>query len=383
MPVTVGIFIDPGVLADGRTNRSFEYDTLSDQYARFLLEEILPEVEKTVTLRRDAASRAIAGTSSGGICAFTVAWERPNEFSKVLSWVGSFTNIASGKTLREGGHNYPAMIRKTPKKPIRVFLQDGANDLDNIHGNWPLANQQMAKSLAFAALRLQVRVRPGIPQQPPRPRHSSRFSALAVARLSTVVCQRRGAMQRRILAAFILASVVCASAAFADVRLPGIISDHMLLQRDVPVRIFGKAAPGEAVSVAFRGQTAQTVTDPLGRWEVWLQPLTPGPAAEMTISRREHDHHRRRPRRRRVDRVGTVEHAVGRPAVGQRRRGDCVGEVSADPFVLRSAQSLRRFPSKTSTRSGWSARRSRSPSSRRSCTSSAGRCIRISRSRWD
>jgi enterochelin esterase-like enzyme len=151
MPVTVGIFIQPGVFKDGRANRSFEYDTLSDQYARFLLEEMLPEVEKTVKLRHDAASRAISGASSGGICAFTVAWERPNEFSKVLSWIGSFTDIASGATLREGGHNYAALIRKTPKKPIRVFLQDGANDLDNVHGNWPLANLSMAKSLAFAA----------------------------------------------------------------------------------------------------------------------------------------------------------------------------------------------------------------------------------------
>jgi len=150
MPVTVGIFIQPGVFNDRRPNRSFEYDTLSDQYARFLLEEILPEVEKTVKLRQDADSRAIAGISSGGICAFTVAWERPNEFSKVLSWVGSFTNIASGKSLREGGHNYAALIRKTPKKPIRVFLQAGANDLDNASGNWPLANLMMAKSLAFA-----------------------------------------------------------------------------------------------------------------------------------------------------------------------------------------------------------------------------------------
>lgn len=150
MPVTVGIFIQPGIHADGRANRSFEYDTLSDQYARFLLEEILPEVEKTVKLRHDAASRAISGQSSGGICAFTVAWERPNEFSKVLSWIGSFTNIASGPTVRAGGHNYEAMVRKTPKKPIRVFLQDGANDLDNNNGNWPLANQTLAKSLAFA-----------------------------------------------------------------------------------------------------------------------------------------------------------------------------------------------------------------------------------------
>jgi enterochelin esterase-like enzyme len=149
MPVTVGIFISPGEFADGRRNRSFEYDTLSDQYARFLIEEILPEVEKTVKLKKDAASRAVAGISSGGICAFTVAWQRPNEFSKVLSWIGSFTNIASGPTLQAGGHNYPALIRKTPPKPIRVFLQDGENDLDNIHGNWPLANHAMAKALEF------------------------------------------------------------------------------------------------------------------------------------------------------------------------------------------------------------------------------------------
>jgi enterochelin esterase-like enzyme len=151
IPVMVGIFINPGIRADGSANRSFEYDTLSDQYARFLLEEILPEVEKTVKLRHDAASRAISGASSGGICAFTVAWERPNEFSKVLSWIGSFTNIASGKTLKEGGHNYEAMVRKTlPRKPIRVFLQDGENDLDNANGNWPLANQTLAKSLSYA-----------------------------------------------------------------------------------------------------------------------------------------------------------------------------------------------------------------------------------------
>ena len=150
MPVTVGVFINPGVFADGRANRSFEYDTLSDQYARFLLDEILPEVEKTTRLRHDAAGRAIAGASSGGICAFTVAWERPNEFSKVLSWIGSFTNIAAGPTRKEGGHNYEAMVRKTPKKPIRVFLQDGLNDLDNANGNWPLANMTLARSLQFA-----------------------------------------------------------------------------------------------------------------------------------------------------------------------------------------------------------------------------------------
>jgi enterochelin esterase-like enzyme len=150
MPVTVGVFVDPGTFpAEKRSNRSFEYDTLSDQYARFMTEEILPEVEKTVKLRHDPESRAIAGASSGGICSFTVAWEKPDQFGRVMSWIGSFTGIASGKTLKEGGNNYPVMIRKTPRKPFRVFLQDGDHDLDNEHGNWPLANQEMMKALAF------------------------------------------------------------------------------------------------------------------------------------------------------------------------------------------------------------------------------------------
>jgi enterochelin esterase family protein len=153
MPVTIGIFIDPGHKKESLPekagwqptpeNRSFEYDTLSDQYARFLLEEILPEVGKTYKLTDDPNQRAICGISSGGICAFTVAWERPDAFRKVLSHVGSFTNI-------RGGHVYHAMIRKTPPKPIRIFLQDGSNDLDNEHGNWPLANQEMAAALKFA-----------------------------------------------------------------------------------------------------------------------------------------------------------------------------------------------------------------------------------------
>lgn len=151
MPVTIGIFIDPGhkgELPDSRgwrptpANRSFEYDTLSDQYATFLLEEILPEVGKSLKLTDDPDQRAICGISSGGICAWTVAWERPDAFRKVLSHVGSFVNI-------RGGHNCEALIRKTEKKPIRVFLQDGSGDLDNTHGNWPLANQEMAASLRF------------------------------------------------------------------------------------------------------------------------------------------------------------------------------------------------------------------------------------------
>jgi len=151
LPVTIGIFINPGVFADTTvSNRSFEYDTVSDQYSRFLLEEIIPEGEKTYRLRTDPESRAIGGLSSGGICAFTVAWQRPDQFRKVLSWIGSFTNIAAGPTLREGGHNYPALVRRVPKKPLRVFLQDGENDLNHQAGNWWLANQEMASSLAFA-----------------------------------------------------------------------------------------------------------------------------------------------------------------------------------------------------------------------------------------
>jgi enterochelin esterase family protein len=149
LPIIVGIFIAPGSVppsekpAKARGNRSFEYDTPSDQYATFLEKEILPEVGKTVNLRQDAAGRAIGGISSGGICAFTVAWERPDLFSKVLSHVGSFTNI-------RGGDVYPSLIRKTERKPIKVFLQDGSGDLDNQHGSWPLANQQMAAALKFA-----------------------------------------------------------------------------------------------------------------------------------------------------------------------------------------------------------------------------------------
>jgi enterochelin esterase family protein len=149
MPVTIGLFINPGEVPAAqpgqqpRKNRSFEYDTLSDQYARFLFDEMLPEVSKKYKLVRDANGRAICGISSGGICAWTAAWERPDAFSKVLSHVGSFTNI-------RGGHVYPSLIRKTERKPIRVFLQDGSNDLDNLHGNWPLANQEMAAALKFA-----------------------------------------------------------------------------------------------------------------------------------------------------------------------------------------------------------------------------------------
>jgi enterochelin esterase-like enzyme len=151
MPVTIGVFIDPGTVPaaekgqQGRSNRSFEYDSTGDAYARFLLEEFMPEISKQYNLTKDPSGWAICGNSSGGICAFTVAWERPDAFRKVVSHIGSFTNI-------RGGYGYPALIRKSKSapKPIRVFLQDGSNDLDNLHGNWPLANQDMAAALKFS-----------------------------------------------------------------------------------------------------------------------------------------------------------------------------------------------------------------------------------------
>ena len=152
LPVTIGVFVDPGHKKDALPekrgwrpqpeNRSVEYDTLSDAYSRFLLEEVLPPVLEKYNIDDNPDRWGICGASSGGICAFTVAWEKPDKFRKVLSHIGSFTNIRHGDT-------YPGIIRKADKRPIRVFLQDGENDLDNEHGNWPLANQQMAKALAF------------------------------------------------------------------------------------------------------------------------------------------------------------------------------------------------------------------------------------------
>ncbi|MHA3773283.1 SMP-30/gluconolactonase/LRE family protein [Verrucomicrobiota bacterium sgz303538] len=150
MPPTVAIFINPGHdPSKGQpkspwngSNRSLEYDSLGDRYARFLLEEILPEVEKQYPLSKDPEKRAICGASSGGICSFTAAWERPDAFRKVLSTIGSFVNL-------RGGNAYPSLIRKTERKPIRVFLEDASGDLDNPFGNWPLANQQMHSALKY------------------------------------------------------------------------------------------------------------------------------------------------------------------------------------------------------------------------------------------
>lgn len=148
IPLTIGLFVNagdkgPGLpIYGGTDNRSVEYDSLGDHYTRFLLEELLPPIEEKYNIAKNPAKRAICGISSGAICAFTVAWERPEAFGKVISHCGSFTDI-------RGGHNYPFMIRKSEPKPIRIFLQSGTKDLNVIFGNWALANQTMATALTY------------------------------------------------------------------------------------------------------------------------------------------------------------------------------------------------------------------------------------------
>jgi len=157
MPVTIGVFVMPGIVhaadtnaALDRFNRSYEYDGLGDNYARFLLEEVLPQVEKmtlpdgrAIHLSHDGNDRCIAGASSGGICAFTVAWERPNDFRRVFSAIGTFVDL-------RGGDVYPSLVRKVEPKPIRVFLQDGSNDHNKYGGDWWMANQTLERALTFA-----------------------------------------------------------------------------------------------------------------------------------------------------------------------------------------------------------------------------------------
>src|SRR5437867_3139456 len=152
IPPLVGVFVmhgrvralDPEKALD-RFNRSYEYDGLGDNYARFLLDELLPFIAKAhqLNISTNGNDRAIAGSSSGAICAFTAAWERPDAFRRVFTSVGTFVGL-------RGGNNYPTLIRKTEPRPIRMFLQDGSNDLNNYGGNWFLANQEMLSALEFA-----------------------------------------------------------------------------------------------------------------------------------------------------------------------------------------------------------------------------------------
>lgn len=157
IPVLIGVFVMHGRVPanDGNTaldrfNRSYEYDGMGDNYVRFLLDELLPDVEKQKTsdgrpirLSKKGNDRSIGGSSSGAICAFTAAWERPEKFSRVFSSIGTFVD-------QRGGNDYPAMIRKNEPKALRVFLQDGSNDANGTGGNWFLANQEMLSAFEFA-----------------------------------------------------------------------------------------------------------------------------------------------------------------------------------------------------------------------------------------
>ena len=171
IPVLISIFINPGDISGSpgtptynfvkaysdkwqRTlkdsMRSTLYDTVSDRYPRFLRDEILSEVGARYNLRKDAYSRAITGLSSGGICSFNAAWQMPDLFSRVISWIGSFESIQwkEDPSIPDGGQDYSDKILREPKRNIRVWLQDGSNDLENPnYGDWPMANIRMANSL--------------------------------------------------------------------------------------------------------------------------------------------------------------------------------------------------------------------------------------------
>lgn len=175
IPSTIGLFITPGHQGDeypdtlgmGNPNqRAQEYDVLSDAYTRFLIDEMLPELSKTYSITKDPKRRAIGGTSSGAICAFTVAWHRPDQFRNVISCIGSYVSIGyrpaqDGRAMVPGGDLYPTLIRREAPKDLRLFLQDGTNDLDNRFGNWYLANQSMLAAFNYANQTADHRNRPG------------------------------------------------------------------------------------------------------------------------------------------------------------------------------------------------------------------------------
>ena len=149
LPVTICLFVNPGhnskEYPENRfraSNRANEYDELTDKYVTMLVDEIIPELKKKYNISNDPKMHGIGGLSSGAICAFTAAWQRPDYFHKVLSHIGSYADI-------RGGHSYPFMIRKNKKKDIKIFMQDGSNDLNNEFGDWWLANLQMESAFKF------------------------------------------------------------------------------------------------------------------------------------------------------------------------------------------------------------------------------------------
>jgi enterochelin esterase-like enzyme len=172
IPVMICVFINPGDITDSpgtptynfvkgyadkwqRTlkdsMRSTLYDTVSDRYVRYLRDEVLAEVAAKYNIRKDSYSRAITGLSSGGICSFNAAWQMPDQFSRIISWIGSFESIQwkEDPAVSDGGQDYPEKVLHEEKRNIRVWLQDGSNDLDVRYGNWPLANLRLATALKF------------------------------------------------------------------------------------------------------------------------------------------------------------------------------------------------------------------------------------------
>ena len=171
IPVMIAVFTNPGdisgapgtatyqfVEAYGKkwnrslrdSMRSTEYDTVSDRYPRFLRDELIPAVAKQYNLRTDAYAHAITGLSSGGICAFNAGWQMPEQFSRVISWIGSFTAIQwhEDPTVPDGGQDYAEKVLREPHRNLRVWLQDGSNDQENpLYGSWPMANIRMANAL--------------------------------------------------------------------------------------------------------------------------------------------------------------------------------------------------------------------------------------------
>ena len=173
IPVMICVFINPGDISNSpgtptytfvkaysdkwkRTlkdsMRSTLYDTVSDRYVRYLRDEVLAEVAAKYNIRKDAYSHAITGLSSGGICAFNAAWQMPEQFSRVISWIGSFTSIQwkEDPTAQDGGQDYPEKVLRESKRNIRVWMQDGSEDIESDrYGSWPLANLRLANGLKF------------------------------------------------------------------------------------------------------------------------------------------------------------------------------------------------------------------------------------------
>jgi len=171
IPALIAVFINPGDITDSpgtptynfvkaysdkwhRTlkdsMRSTLYDTVSDRYARFLRDEVLADVQARYNIRKDAYSRAITGLSSGGICSFNAAWQMPDQFSRVISWIGSFTSIQwkEDPSVADGGQDYPEKVLRESRRNLRVWLQDGSEDQENDrYGSWPLANIRLANAL--------------------------------------------------------------------------------------------------------------------------------------------------------------------------------------------------------------------------------------------